>query len=175
MHWARYMSNEEQISDAKSAIKTMEEAARLTPHNEDNRTVIIERHSKACWFAYEAWREYDLPAYLKLALPSAREAADRCAATRSVPNSLRAKVLHEAAMILASLYDEGDSSSEEGEDDDQDDGDETLGDEAVRYAELAVELAAKDGCEANDGCDHCKQRSVYVDGLESVRRSAGRE
>lgn len=174
-YWARYESNG-RSSEAKSAIEAMKDAARLTP--DDDAQKVIERLHKVGSFAYELWREVETTNYLKLGLQSAREAAERCVTATDVTSSVKARALHGAARLLLTLLDEtkyGDESNEEagGEREDEDGSNETLAEEATQYAARAVELAAEEGCQLNDGCTICAERSMYVKDLEHIKRFTG--
>lgn len=175
MYWARYESNE-RTSEAKSAIEAMKEAARLTPDNKEEQAV--ERLYKVGLFAYELWRGVQATNYLKLGLRSVREAAERCVASTDIPSLVKARALHGAARLMITLFDESqydDESDEEAEEEsgDEDGRSETLVKEAVRYAARAVELAAEEGCQVDDGCENCAERSMYAKDLHHMQRVAG--
>lgn len=176
MYWARYESNE-RTSEAKSAVEAMKEAARLTPDNKEKQAV--ERLYKVGFFAYELWRGVPATNYLKLGLRSAREAAERCVASTDMPSLVKARVFHGAARLMITFFDEcqdDDESDEEAEEEsgNEDGRSETLVKEAVRYAARAVELAAEEGCQVDDECKSCAERSMYAKDLQYMQRVAGR-
>lgn len=174
MYWVRYESNE-QTSKAKRAIEAMKEAARLIPDNKEEQAV--ERLYKVGFFAYELWRGDQATNYLKLGLRSVREAAERCVTSTDIPSLVKAKALHGAARLMITLFDESqydDESDEEAEEEsgDEDGRSETLVKEAVWYAARAVELAVEEGCQVDDGCRSCAERSMYAKDLHHMQRVA---
>ncbi|GIJ90123.1 hypothetical protein Asppvi_009073 [Aspergillus pseudoviridinutans] len=176
MYWTRYESNE-RTSEAKSAIEAMKDAARLTPDNEEEEAV--DRLRMVGFFACELWHEVETTNCLKLGLRSVREAAQRCVAATDIPSLVKARALHGAARLLLPLCDESRYDDESDEVAELGSGDEagsseTLVQEAMRYAAQAVELAAEEGCQVDDGCENCAERSMYVEDLEHIQSIAGR-
>ena len=155
MYYDRYQSGQ-RMSEAIAATDTMKEAIELTP--EDQQKELVHRLQTIAFTFDELYKETGNTKYLDEGVLWARKAAGICEKSDEVENSLKALTLHTAARTLSDKIDE----------DSRDDN--IMMTEAVTYAERAVELISE-SCNGNDNCEHCKDRTMYVEDLESFRRT----
>jgi hypothetical protein len=155
MYYERYQSGQK-ICEAIAATETMKEAIELTP--EDQHKELAHRLRIIAFTYDELYKDTDNTKYLDDGLLWARKAAEICEKSENIENSLKALTLHTAARILSDKINE-DSPN-----------DKTMMIEAVTYAERAVELISE-YCNGNDNCEHCKDRTMYVEDLKEFRRT----